>query len=66
MFRSQFSGKLSAKKVPPTKVVIQTRKIRYENYIDGELKVTYGFEIVKEIDVLPSEVEAVKQRYGLE
>lgn len=67
MFRSQYSGKVALPKVSPVRVVIATRDVTYE-YLDkeGNLKTSYGKEIVKELVVLPDEVDSVKRYYEVD
>jgi hypothetical protein len=72
MFKSDFSKKCF--KGTPITVVTHKRKKTYENkFREGRVrgpdsgwlvKVSHGWEIVKEMRVAPSEVEAVKAKYG--
>jgi hypothetical protein len=69
-FICKHSGKVIGPGVPEHHVVIETRNKRYENPpyrngkpTNGEPKLTYGIEIVKEIKVSP---EAYQELTGLE
>ncbi len=75
MFKSDFSGKSSKPKESPVKLVIKKRKKTYENNITlktntlkpvNKVKITNGWEIVKEINVLQSEFEDAKKKYEIE
>jgi len=66
MFISDFSGKNSDPGVCPVKIVTHKRT-RVYNAVDDrgyQYEAGRGWEIVKEISVLPEEVKAVKEKYG--
>lgn len=59
-FRSQHSGKEYPAGTKPVRIVVATRQKTYVGY---EGKRSNGWEIVKEIDVGPDEVQEVQEKY---
>ena len=65
MFYSEYSGKLFGPGISPVTIVIEKRPKEYQNEVRKKIRVTYGFEIVKEIKVAPNEVQEVYTKYNL-
>lgn len=69
MFRCQFSGEVSRVKESPVRLVIQSRKRTYDHRVKTEEGVehfqTQGSEIVKEIVIRASHLDAAKKKFGL-
>lgn len=65
MFVSDFSGKVFGPKVSAIKIVVEKRLKTYHNVVKKKTKITEGWEIVKELNVAPSEIELVNRKYNL-
>ena len=62
MFRDQITGEVVPKKTPQNKVTIKTRPVTYENIhpFTGELIISHGEEIVKEVAVGPDTIKRLQ------
>jgi len=68
MFKSDFSGRQSENGEKPIRLVVETRERTYviRDERDRPIGETTGFEIVREIDVLSDELDAVEAKFGLD
>jgi len=66
MFKSELTGKQFGKYVSPVVIVTHKRKKTYfrKDKYGNDRECGQGWEIVKEIRVAPSEVEAARAKFG--